>query len=146
MNMSWLQAWANKTSELFRLFNFETLSHRFVPIPGLRMLDPPGLRSLDPPGLCTLDPPLRPPSTLAEGGRGGPPNFVLPQILFFLWVKTHSKISKPYDKPFWDKSNLVEERETSWAEQSHTSDLQLGWEFKIGPSVAITYKKRLTPN
>ena len=44
------------------------------------------------------------------GGRGGPPNFVPPQILFFLWVKTPCKISEPYDNPFWEKSNPAQRK------------------------------------
>ena len=39
------------------------------------------------------------------GGREGPPNLVSPQTLFLLWLKTTRKIFKPYDNPFWEKSN-----------------------------------------
>ena len=42
---------------------------------------------------------------LNTGGQGGPPKFVLPQILFFLWLKTQHKISEPYINSFWEKSN-----------------------------------------
>ena len=37
------------------------------------------------------------PKKSTDRGQGGPPNFVLPQILIFLWLKTPLKISEPYD-------------------------------------------------
>ena len=43
------------------------------------------------------------------GGQLGPPKFVLPQILFLLWLKTPCQILEPYDNPFWEKSNIGRE-------------------------------------
>ena len=45
-------------------------------------------------------------------GTGGGPHFCLPQILFLLWLKTPSKISEPYDNPFWEKSKRNKEEES----------------------------------
>ena len=44
-------------------------------------------------------------------GQGVAPNFFLPQILFFVWLKTPHKISEPYDNFFWEKSNPAEKKE-----------------------------------
>ena len=38
------------------------------------------------------------------------PHFFPPQILSFSWVKTPCQISKPYDDPFWEKSNIGGEK------------------------------------
>ena len=43
-------------------------------------------------------------------GRGGPRNFFPNGILIFLWVRSPCKISKPYDKPFWEKRKGRERR------------------------------------
>ena len=39
------------------------------------------------------------------------PVFFLPQILFFLWLKTPCKFSEPYDNSFWEKGNNLGEKE-----------------------------------
>ena len=38
----------------------------------------------------------------SAGGRGGPPIIFLVGILIFLLLRSSCKISKPYDKPFWE--------------------------------------------
>jgi hypothetical protein len=44
-------------------------------------------------------------------GAGGVPQFfVVPQFLFFSWLKAPCKISEPYDNSFWEKSNPAERK------------------------------------
>ena len=51
-----------------------------------------------------ITPPGPPKKCKVWGGRGGP-QFFLVEILIFLLLRTPCQISKPYDKPFWKKSN-----------------------------------------
>jgi hypothetical protein len=44
-------------------------------------------------------------------GTGGTPEFVLLQILFFLWLKTPCEIPEPYDNPLLEKSKCRRKKE-----------------------------------
>jgi hypothetical protein len=46
----------------------------------------------------------KPKKSTPAGAGGGPRFFFTPNIL---WLKTPCKISKPYDNPFWEKSNIA---------------------------------------
>ena len=50
------------------------------------------------------------PRSLFRGVGGSPQFFSLIGILIFLWVRSPCKISKPYDKPFWEKRKGRERR------------------------------------
>ena len=54
----------------------------------------------------SITPPCSPQKRILQG-VGGSPNFFVVGILLFLLLRSLCQISKPYDNPFWEKSNSV---------------------------------------
>jgi hypothetical protein len=61
--------------------------------------------------LLAITPPLSAQLVHSAGGRGGPQILFLIGILIFLLLRSLCQISKPYDNPFWEKSNNGRKKE-----------------------------------